>query len=41
MCHDNEEQCQIWKGIGVSFQNWHGEFNEFLPEHSKVSKFAL
>ena len=42
MCHDNEEWCKIWRGIDLSFQNWHKEFDKFWPEHSKVSKgFAL
>ena len=38
MCHDNEEWCKIWRGIDLSFQNWHKEFDKFWPEHSKVSK---
>ena len=38
MCHDNEEWCKIWRGIDLSFQNWHEEFNEFCPEHLKASK---
>ena len=38
MCHNNEEWCKIWRGIDLSVQNWHGEFDEFWPEHSKVSK---
>ena len=38
MCHDSEEWCKIWRGIDLSFQNWHEEFDEFWPEHSKVSK---
>ena len=29
---------QIWRGIDLSFQNWHKEFDKFWPEHSKVSK---
>ena len=29
MCHDNEEECKIWRGIDLSFQNWHEEFDEF------------
>ena len=37
MCQDNEEWCKIWRKIDVSFPNWHGEFDEFWPEHSKVS----
>ena len=41
MCHDNEEWCKDWKSADVSFQNWHEEFDEFWPEHSKVLKIAL
>ena len=41
MCHDNEEWCEIWRGIDLSFQNWHEEFNEFWPEHLKVSKMFI
>ena len=36
--HDTEEWYKIWKGINLSFQNWHEEFDKFWPEHSKVSK---
>ena len=38
MCHKNEEWYKIWRGINLSFQNWHDEFDEFSPEHLKVSK---
>ena len=41
MYHDNEEWCKIWRGIDVSFENWHEEFDEFWPEHLKVSKIFL
>ena len=41
MCHDNEEWCKIWKGIDLSFQNWHEKFDEFWPEHLKVSKIFI
>ena len=40
MCYDNEEWCKIWKGIDLSVQNWHEEFNKFWPEHSKISKIC-
>ena len=40
MCHDNEEWCKIWRGIDLSFQNWHEEFDKFWPEHSKISKIC-
>ena len=35
--HDTEE---IWRGIGLSSQNWHEEFDKFWPEHSIVSKIC-
>ena len=38
MCHGNEEWCKIWRGIDLSFQNWHEKFDKFWPEHLKVSK---
>ena len=38
MCHDNEEWFKIWRGIDLSFQNWHGEFDKFLLEHLEVLK---
>ena len=40
MYHDNEEWCKIWRGIDLSFENWHEEFEEFWPEHSKVLKIC-
>ena len=40
MCHDNEEWCKNWRGIDLSVQNWHEEFDEFWPEHSKISKIC-
>ena len=38
MCHDNGEWCKIWRGIDLSFQNWHGEFDKFWLKHLEVSK---
>ena len=35
--HDTEE---IWRGIGLSSQNWHEEFDKFWPEHSIASKIC-
>ena len=35
--HETEEGCKVWRGIDLSFQNWHKEFDKFWPEHSKVS----
>ena len=40
MCHDNEEWCKNWRGIDLSVQNWHEEFDEFWPEHSTISKIC-
>ena len=36
--HKTEEGYKIWRGIDLSFQNWHKEFDKFWPERSKVSK---
>ena len=41
MCHENEKWCKIWRGIDLSFQNWHEEFDEFWPKHLKVSKIFI
>ena len=38
ICHENEEWCKIGRGIDLSFQNWHDNFDEFWPKHSKISK---
>ena len=35
---ENKKGYKIWRRIGLSFQNWHEEFDKFWPEHSKVSK---
>ena len=32
--------CKIGRGIDLSFQNWHEDFDEFWPEHSKISKIC-
>ena len=37
--HETEEGYKIWRGIDLSFQNCHKQFDKFWPEHSKVSKF--
>ena len=39
--HETEEGYKIWRGIDLSFQNWHKEFDKFWPEHSKVSKMFI
>ena len=36
--NDTEEWWKIWRGIDLSFQNWHKEFDEFWLKNSKVSK---
>ena len=41
LCHDIEEWCKIWRGIDLSIQNWHEEFDEFWPEYSKVPKIFI
>ena len=38
LCHDIAEWCKIWRGIDLSFENSHEEFDKFWLEHSKVSK---
>ena len=35
---ETKEGYKILRGIDLSFQNWHKEFDKFWPEHSKVSK---
>ena len=42
MFHETEKEYKIWRGINLSFQNWHKVFDKFWPEISKFSKvFAL
>ena len=41
MCQDNEEWCKTWRGIDLSVQNWHEQFDKFWPEHSKISKISI
>ena len=37
--NDTEERWKIWRGIDLSLQNWHKEFDEFrLIENLQVSK---
>ena len=38
--HETEEGYKIWRGIDLSFQNWHKEFDKSWPEHSKVSTIS-
>ena len=39
--HETEEGYKIWRGIDLSFQNWHKEFDKIWPEHSKISKIFI
>ena len=39
--NDTEEWWKIWRGIDLSFQNWHKECDEFWLENSKVSKIYI
>ena len=39
--HETEEGYKIWRGIDLSFQNWHKQFHKFWPEHLKVSKILI
>ena len=39
--HETEGGYKIWRGIDLSFQNWHKEFDKIWPEHSKVSKIFI
>ena len=41
MCNGNEEWWKIWRGIDLSFQNWHKEFDKFWPELLKVTKICI
>ena len=39
--HETEEGYKIWRGIKLSLQNWHKEFDKIWAEHSKVSKIFI
>ena len=41
ICNDTEEWWKIWRGIDLSFQNWHKEYDEFWLEHLKISKISI
>ena len=41
MCHDNEEWSKICRGIDLSVQNWHEEFDEFWAEHGKNMNICI
>ena len=36
VCHDNEKWCKIWRGIDLSFQSWHEQFDKCWPNDSKM-----
>ena len=40
ICHENEEWCKIWRRTDLSVQNWHETFDEFWPEHWKISRIC-
>ena len=40
MCHDNEEWCKLWKGIDSAAQNWHEEFDDLWPQHSRILEIS-
>ena len=37
LCHDNEKAYKISREIDLSVQNWQEEFDQFWPEHWKIS----
>ena len=38
---ETEEGYKVWRGIDLSFQNWHKKFDKCWPEHSEVSKLFI
>ena len=34
--HDTEEWCKIWRKTDLPVQNWHEDFDECWPGHSKI-----
>ena len=40
MCNATEKWWKIWREIDLSFPNWHEKFDEFSPQHSKISKIC-
>ena len=36
-----EYWCNTWRKTYLLFQKWHEEFDEFWPEHSKISKICI
>ena len=41
MYHDYEKWFKIWRGIDLSFQNWHHNLMNFDPSTQMSQKFAL
>ena len=41
LCHDNEEWCKTWRGIDLSVQNWHEEFDEQVNSSSNFALFFI
>ena len=39
--HETEDRHKIWRGIDLSFHNWHKKFDKFWPEDSKVSNMLI
>ena len=39
MCNDTEERWKIWRGIDLSFKDWHKEFDKCWLDKLKVSKY--
>ena len=41
ICHGNEKRCKTGRGIDLPFENWHEDFVEFWPKHSKFLKICF
>ena len=39
--HETEEGYKIWRGINLSFQNWHKEFDKIWPSTWKSQNFSF
>ena len=40
MSCDNTEWCKLWRGMDLSVQNWHEEFDKCWPKYSKISQIS-
>ena len=38
---DTQDWYKVWRKTDLYFKKWHEEFDEFSPEHLKVSKLGL